>query len=402
MTEPHRRWGAPTKRIVALILLVLIALILYRFQAIISPLVIACLLAFILDPIVDFFTERLRMARGLATTLVFLVLILVGLALVATPVVVVPSPYEITNAVQSVLSDILARVDEFFKRPLEIGEYPVDLSGVYEELSSTVRSYVGSVVQGTLQIAGSIAQGAFWLIFILMAAFYLVKDIDRLVEQIDDLAPPGYRDDFVRLRQQIGDVWNAFLRGQLLLALILSVATAAIFGAIGVPYAWGMGLLAGIMAFIPNVGPIIAAIPPILLAFFQGSLFLPIGNFWFAILVAGTYILLQLVYNNVLVPRILGKSLKLHPLVVLIAAIVGGLLGGLVGMLLAVPTLATVRIISHYIICRLYDRDPFELKGEAKAQEETRKPQRSLKPIFQAALGRLRGEREKNQQESLR
>jgi predicted PurR-regulated permease PerM len=386
MSETNRRWGAPTKRIVALILLVLIALIIYRFQTVIPPLVIAFLMAFILDPIVDLLTDRLHLSRGLATTLVFLVLIVAGLAIIATPVAIVPSPREIANAVQSVISDTLTSVDEFFKRPLEIGEYSLELSGVYEELSTMVQSYIRTVLQGTFKIAGSIAEGAFWLVFILVASFYLVKDIDGLVKQIDDLAPPGYRDDFVRLRKQIGNVWHAFLRGQLLLALILAVATAAIFGAIGVPYAWVMGILAGIMAFIPNIGQVVAAIPPILLAFFQGSVFLPLNNLWFAILVAVVYIVINLVYSNVLAPLLMGESLKLHPLVILIAAIVGGLIGGILGMLLAAPTMATLRIISHYIIYRLYDRDPF---AEFEQEKESSK-RRSFKQVWEMASSRLR------------
>jgi predicted PurR-regulated permease PerM len=386
MTGPNHRWSTPTKRTVALILLILIALIIYRFQTVIPPLVIAFLTAFILDPIVDFLTDRLRLARGLATTLVFLTIIVIGLALVATPVAIVPSPREVANVIQAVLRDTLASVDQFLKRPLEIGEYSLDLSGAYEELSATVQSYIGSVVQGTFRIAGSIAEGAFWLIFILIASFYLVKDIDRVIEMIDDLAPPGYRDDFVQLRYQITGVWHAFLRGQLLLALILAAVTAAVFGAIGVPYAWVMGLLAGILAFIPNIGQVVAAIPPILLAYFQGSNFLPMNNLGFAILVAVVYVVINLVYNNVLVPLLLGGSLRLHPLVIMIAAIVGGLIGGILGMLLAAPTMATLRIISHYIISRLYDRDPFielEIKEEPKQT-------RSLKQAYLAIVNRLR------------
>jgi predicted PurR-regulated permease PerM len=389
MDESNHHWSSYTKRSVALVFVILIALIIYRFQTIISPLVIALLLAFILDPIVDFLTERLRLSRGLATTLVFLVLILVGLGLVATPVAIIPSPREIASAVQTVVNDTLTDINEFFARPLEIGDYPIDLSGVYEELSNMVRSYIGSVLQGTLTIASNIAQGAFWLIFILIASFYLVKDVDRLIRNIDSLAPPGYSDDFVRLRQKITDVWHAFLRGQLLLALILTIATAIVFASIGVPYAWVMGLLAGIMAFVPNIGPIVSAVPPILLAFFQGSLFLPIDNLWFAIIVAGAYILIQLIYNNVLVPRILGQSLNLHPLVVMIAAIVGGFMGGLVGLLLAVPILATLRIITHYAICRLYDRDPF---AEVAHQEEAPKHS-SLKRACRATLSHLKARR---------
>ena len=324
---------------------------------------------------------------------------LVSLGLVATPVAIVPSPSQIVNSIQAVVNSTLADINEFFEHPLEIGEYPLDLSGVYEGLSGMVQSYIGSVLQGTLTIASNIAQGAFWLIFILIAAFYLVKDIDSLIGHIDGLAPPGYQDDFVRLRQRITDVWHAFLRGQLLLALILTVGTAIVFAAIGVPYAWIIGLLAGIMAFVPNIGPIISAVPPILIAFFQGSLFLPIDNFWFAVLTAGAYVLVQLIYNNVLVPRILGQSLNLHPLVVMIAAIVGGLMGGLVGLLLAVPILATLRIIGHYIMCRLYDRDPFAETKRNEKKGPSKRP--SLKLAWQATLSRLRARRrDKDYQEN--
>jgi predicted PurR-regulated permease PerM len=385
MAGSNRRWGSSVKRTVALILLVLSALIIYRFQTVIPPLVIAFLVAFILDPVVDFLTDRLHLARGLATTLVFLVLIIAGLALIATPVAIIPSPRQVANTVESVLDDTLTSIDEFFKRPLEVGEYSMDLGGVYEQLSAMVQSYIDSVVQGTFKIAGSIAGGAFWLIFILIASFYLVKDIDNVVEMIDDLAPPGYSDDFVQLRHQITDVWHAFLRGQLLLALILTAVTTAVFGTIGVPYAWVMGLLAGIMAFIPNIGQIVAAIPPVLLAFFQGSRFLPMNNLGFAILVTAVYVVINLIYNNVLVPLLLGESLKLHPLVIMIAAIIGGLIGGILGMLLAAPTMATLRIVSHYIICRLYDRDPF-----IELEEKLPKQRKTLKQIYLAALSHLR------------
>jgi predicted PurR-regulated permease PerM len=392
MENSTHRWSAPVKRIIALIVLVLAALVLYRFQVIIPPLAISLLIAFILDPIVDFLTDRLRFPRGLATTLVFLIVIVAGLGLVATPVAIIPSPREIATTVQSVIDNTLTGVDAFFSHPLELGEYSLNLSSVYDELSSMVESYTRSVVQGTFAIAGGIAEGAFWLLFILMASFYLVKDIDRLVEQIDNLAPPGYRDDFVRLRRQIRNVWHAFLRGQLLLAVMLAAVTALVFGAIGVPFAWVMGLLAGIMAFIPNIGQIVAAIPPILMAFFQGSTFLPMSNFGFAVLVSVTYIVITLIYNNVLVPRILGRSLRLHPLVVLIAAIVGGLMGGILGMLLAAPILATLRIIGRYVICRLYDRNPF-------AEPEIEEPPKgaSLKQTGQAILRRLRRKREEEE-----
>lgn len=385
MSEPVHRWGAATKRIVIVSILILLALILYRFRIVIPPLMIALLLAFILDPIADFLTDRARLSRGVATALVFIVLIVAGLGVMAAPVTAVPSIQRAVLSAQIDFTRIITDTGAFFERPLEIRGYSLDLSSVYEELSAMLSRFVGSVAQGTLDLAFSIASGAFWLVFILMAAFYLVKDADRIIEQLDILAPPGYRDDFVRLRRQITVAWNAFLRGQLLLGSALAGITTIACLVIGLPYAWLMGLLAGVMEFVPNIGPIIAMVPAVLVALFQGSSFLPMSNFWFAVLVAGLYIVIQQIEGNLLLPRILGRSLNLHPLLVLIGIIVGGSMAGILGMLLAAPVLATLRIVGRYVFCRLYDHDPF-----VEPEEKVALPGPSLlKRAGEAALGRL-------------
>ena len=359
MTEPVGKWEGSTKRTVVVIILVLLALVIYRFRAVISPLVISFLVAFILDPIVDFLAERLHLSRGLGTALVFLVLILALLGVLAAPVTVVPS---IVRAVRSLQFDVLgfiADIGDFLSEPLDIRGYTLDLSEVSQELSSMLRSFVAAVTQGTIDIVVQIASGAVWLIFILMMSFYLTRDGDRLVEQLDDLAPPGYRDDFVRLRLRITDVWNAFLRGQLVMGLLMVAITTSVCMAVGLPYAVVLGLTAGVTEFVPSIGPIIALIPAVLVALFRGSTFLPLGNFWFAVLVFGLYIIIQQVEGNLLLPRVMGSNLRLHPLVVLIGIIVGGNLAGVLGMLLAAPVLATIRVLGSYVFHRLYDRDPF-------------------------------------------
>jgi predicted PurR-regulated permease PerM len=388
MNEPERvqRWGPSVKRIIIVIILVLLALILYRFRVVIPPLVIAFLIAFILDPIVDFLTARPRMARGLATAIVFLVPILLGITvMVVGPVTAVPAIQRAVHTVQFDFTGIISAIGDFFSRPLVIAGYSIDLSSAYQDLISMLRGFVTSVAKGTLNVVLTIASGAFWLIFILMAAFYMVKDADRITEQFDNLAPPGYRDDVRRLRQQITKVWNAFLRGELLLGLSVAVMTTVICFAIGIPYAWALGLLAGAMELLPSIGPVIAAIPAILLALFQGSNFLPLGNVWFAVLVAGLYIVIQQIENNLLVPRIMGRSLKLHPLAVLIAIIIGGNLGGILGILLAAPVLATLRVLGRYVFNRLYDRDPF---AEPEKKVASSMPG-LIKRAYKAAHGRL-------------
>ena len=121
--------------------------------------------------------------------------------------------------------------------------------------------------------------------------------------------------------------------------------------------------MAGILEFVPNIGPVLAAIPAVLLALFQyesswlGSL---VGPFWFAVIVLLLYALVQRVENMYLVPRIIGRSLNLHPLVVLIGAIIGASVAGIFGILLAAPLLATAKLILAYIYRKLLDQPPFE------------------------------------------
>ncbi len=356
MSETVRRWDTATKRTVATILLVLLALVLYRFRGVLPPLILAFLLAFVLDPLVDLLERRTRMSRTAATTLVFLAVVLL---LLAAPAIAIPS---VVRAVRSLNLDFLriaADLGRMVQQPITLFGYEWNLQEVYVQLLDTLRNFVQTVAAGTFNLVVGFASTLFWLVFILLAAFYLTRDADRLTEWLDTLPPPSIQEDVVRLRQQITEVWNAFLRGQLLMGVLMAVITAVVDAAVGLPNALALGLLAGLMEFVPSIGPIIAAIPAVLLALFQGSSWLPLSNFWFAVLVLGLYLVIQQIEGNVLLPRVLGSSLKLHPLVVLIAVIAGGSLAGILGMLLAAPTVATLRVLAHYLYCRLTDRDPF-------------------------------------------
>lgn len=361
MNQQPSKWDASTKRIVALVLLILLALLVYRFRAVLPPLILGLLLAFILDPLVDLLERRTPLSRGMATGLVFIIVIL-GLA--TAPVVAVPP---IVRAVRSLNLDfvqIIGDLEQLMSQPIEILGREWDLSEVYQELWTTLQSYLSQVASGTFDVVVGFASTLFWLIFIMLSSFYLVKDADRLVASLDNLAPPAMRDDFVQLRERITHVWHAFLRGQLLMGLLLAIITTIATMIVGLPNALALGLLSGLSEFVPNLGPIIAAIPAVAVAFFEGSTWIPLSNAWFAVLVLGVYILIQQIEGNVLLPRVMGRSLDLHPLAVLVAVIAGGSLAGILGMLLAAPTLATLRVLLEYLYRRLTDQDPFPEKQQ--------------------------------------
>jgi predicted PurR-regulated permease PerM len=220
-----------------------------------------------------------------------------------------------------------------------------------------------------INILTNIASAVLWMVFVLVASFYLVKDSAIIMRWLDEATPSAFRDDARLLKTQITAAWNAFLRGQLILCVVMGLVVGTTMALIGLPNAWLIGLLFGLLEFIPNLGPTIASVPTILLAYFEGSTVLNISNGWFAVLVIGINFALQQLENNFLVPRIMGHSLNLHPLVVLVAAIIGAHLAGVLGILLAAPVVATLRVLAEYTYYRLLDMPPFPRRTAPRLAE---------------------------------
>ena len=147
--------------------------------------------------------------------------------------------------------------------------------------------------------------------------------------------------------------------GQLVLGLVVGTVVWLSMWIVGHPSAGLMGLLAGLLEIVPTFGPVLATIPALITAMLQGSTWMPISNFWFVVAVLIIYIIIQQTENAYLVPRIMGRRLQLHPLVVFIGVLAGGLVAGAVGVLLAAPVLGTLRIVARYVYAKLLNQDPF-------------------------------------------
>ena len=192
-----------------------------------------------------------------------------------------------------------------------------------------------------------------------MIAFYLVKDAGQLRAFLDRMSPPGFAQELGRLREEISAVWSAFFRGQVLLGLVIGLTVWIAMSIVGLPNAGLMGLVAGALEVIPTLGPVLATIPAVLIAIFRGSTYLPISNFGFAILVLGIYAVIQQIENAYVVPRIMGRRLQLHPVVVFVGVLAGGVLAGAVGVFLAAPIIATFRVVLGYVYAKILDQEPF-------------------------------------------
>ncbi|MGD9404726.1 MAG: AI-2E family transporter, partial [Anaerolineae bacterium] len=234
-----------------------------------------------------------------------------------------------------------------------------NLQDLVGDLDTAIQDLFQPFATQTVTFLFNVASSLLWIVSILVISFYLVKDADRLRAFLDRIAPPGYTEELGHLREEINHVWKAFFRGQVVLGFAVGLIVWFTMMIVGLPNAGLMGLLAGLLEVVPTFGPILATIPALLIAFFQGSTYLPMSDFWFAVLVLAIYTVIQQTENAYLVPRIMGRRLLLHPVVIFIGVLAGGLLFGALGVLLAAPFIGTLRVLLTYIYAKLLDKDPF-------------------------------------------
>ena len=359
------QWSRTTKLVIVVSLIVLLLLAFYLFRDILLPVIMAVVLAYILKPLVDFLDKRLGLPRTLAALLSSAILLVALVILVGSVVPFAVNQVARLNVdAERLANDLVA----FLSQPVTIFNYTFNPQSLVGDLRSTIQNLLRPFATETFGFVMNMASSLFWTISILVISFYLTRDADRLRAFLDQIAPPNHAKELRCLRESIGQVWKAFLRGQMVLALVVGMAVWLLMTIVGLPNAELLGVLAGMLEVVPNFGPILAAIPAVIIALFRGSTYLPLSNFWFAVLVAGLYTAVQQVENAFLVPRIMGRRMQLPPVIVFIGVLAGGMIAGVLGILLAAPVLGTLRVLLRYVYAKLLDQEPFPDQERAPEQ----------------------------------
>jgi predicted PurR-regulated permease PerM len=357
MSVPQRpRWSTTTKLVVVLLSLALFIYLLFRFSAVIPPLVLALILAYVLSPPVNFIERRLHFPRGLAILLAYLVLL--GLTAVILALIIPPFLIQLSG-----LSEDLQRFVRTFKdflghRYIFLGMV-INLDALIENLRGSLQAIFQPFVGRTFSLVAEIISSIVWLVFIMVVGFYFIKDGEKLRAWLENLVPPDYRPDYIHLRNEISQIWSAFFRGQIVLASVVAILFSMIGFILGLPFPLPMAIFAGLMEFLPSLGHGIWLFFASLLAFFIGSTWLPLPNWAFMLIVIGLHLIFEQFDLNYLIPRIIGRSVHLPPLVVILGIVSGALLGGVLGILLAAPTIASLRVLGRYIYANIFDLEPF-------------------------------------------
>ena len=359
------RWGAMVKLVITLTLVVILGALLVRFKFVIGPVLMAFVLAYLLLPLASLMSKKTPLSWALAVNLIYLVFILILLTLLTWGGVgLIGQVTNLISAVQNYANQLPVFIDSLSHNVYILGPFKFDFSTFdWQTIGQQILSYVEPVLGkmgglvGTL--AGSAASTLGWTAFVVVVSYFFLLESGGLRNRIINVEIPGYAEDIRRLSKKLGLIWNAFLRGQIIIFFSKVIAYTVLLSILGVHYAIGVALIAGFASFLPYIGPAINWIVLGLVTYFQGGNpfgLSPLAYMIVAIIVA---LVIDQVFDNLVAPRIMASSLKVHPAFVLIAAIVAANLIGILGIIIAAPLLATLQLVGRYTMRKLLDKDPW-------------------------------------------
>jgi predicted PurR-regulated permease PerM len=311
------------------------------------PVIISVILAFILNPLVTFLSQRRLwptrqlLGRSLAVFIAFIFSAIIA-AIVMT-FILVPFISEFNNLINN-LPNLIKR---FQKMTMVIQNQAnfIALAGYLPNIADQTMSSIGSfsidlakkIVNSIFGLASSIIE----LVIVPVLTYYFLKDWQIIKESIVFLFSERTRAKARNIIEEMGSVVSGYIRGQFVVSFIVGFLVFCGMYGFGVEYPMVLGLLAGITEAIPIIGPIIGAVPAILLAYTVAP--------FLALKVAVFYFLVQQFENHIIVPNVMGQAIDLHPIIVILSLLIGGQLFGIAGMVLAVPVSAILKVLLKHL-----------------------------------------------------
>lgn len=344
-----------TNKLILLIGFVVGGWVFYQLSPVLMPFFIAALLAYLGDPLVDKL-ETWKLSRTASVTVVFAVLF-IGLSimlLVMLPLLSAQVAKLFTN-----LPGYLTTTQTLIEPWLVKAGLPTDVFN-FQTLKQALSSYwsemgqmAGGVFSYMTRSGMVLLQWVGNLVLIPVLTFYLLRDWDLLVARFRELLPRRYSGKFIQMSLECDDMLAGFIRGQLMVMLALAIIYTVGLSIIGLELALLLGVIAGVVSFVPYLGLIVGIALSGLAAFFQFGEWLPV------VYVAIVFSVAQMIEGMVLTPRFVGERIGLHPVAVIFAVLAGGQLFGFTGVLLALPVAAVVMVLlrhahERYISSHLY------------------------------------------------
>lgn len=372
----NENWNLSFRYIVGILsVLLFIALLIYARDAV-TNLSIAAFVAYLINPAVSYLMARARMTRMAAVNLVYFttVILLMGL-----PATLLPIFYD---EAQVIIKDVLDLSDQLrwtLSKPIHFFGLVFHLEEWSQSIFQIQNAVLSPLPEQTLQVLETTSVGVLWFLVILVSVHLFLSQWPSMRDWLINLAPPAYRPEIQELYHRVRQVWMAYLRGQIVLMFIVGVTFTVTWLILGIPGALVLGVIAGFLTLIPDVGPFLAAVLAAGVALLEGSTWIPLSNLWVTGIVILVYLFLINLKNFLLRPYIMGRSVHMNEALVFIAIMIATILKGILGALLVVPVLASVVVIAGYVQRRVLGLPPFEADGGMQfvtPEEEIQVPRR--------------------------
>lgn len=300
--------------------------------------ILAAILAFVLDVPVSFLQDRLRLPRLAATLAVWLVIIGIvgGLLMLIIPLVI----SELNNFINNLPSyaDRVQHLVQAVQDRFRNSNFPLKPDIAASDISGRLVSLGESAATTSLGVATTIGRMGFNAFLILVISVYMLIDARRLKRAVKNAFPEQFRPDAIHLFSSLQRALGSYLRGQFIISSCMGIIGGSIAWYAGGGYAAIIGVWVFLTEVIPFIGPFLGMMPAVIVAWLAGG---PLH----ALVVTGLFLAAQQLEGQILVPKIMGRSVGVHPLWVMFAVLCGAAFGGLMGALLAVPTVAVIRTL---------------------------------------------------------
>src|SRR5574338_55835 len=350
------KWSLTFRYIAAVFLIVAVITFLIYARVAVRVFAVAAFVAYLIDPAVVYLSSHARMTRTAAVNFVFFSALIL---LVGIPATLAPIFYDEIQIVVKDVLDLSTQVRAILASPIRLGGLVVHLNEVGSSLFQLQDTILTPLPDKVLQLLETTSVNALWFLITLVSIHFFLSQWPNMRENLIAFAPPLYRPELRELYQRVRRVWMAYLRGQIVLMLIVGVVFTIAWTVMGIPGALVLGVIAGLFTLVPDVGPFFAAALATGVALLEGSTWIPLSNFWVAGITFLVYLVLIGMKNFFLRPIVMGRSVHMNEALVFIIIMIATILEGILGALLIVPLYASAVVIVQYVQRKILGQPAF-------------------------------------------
>ncbi len=312
------------------------------------PFTVSLVIAILLNPLAKWIHEHVKLFGGLKqlpydVAILFSFAIFVAVIYMIIIHIFVPFITEFRAFIKGV-PDMVVAVQQAIpelEKQFQLSVMPPEAKNFISRIIQDVGEYTLKIAQFSLSAIFSFASTVIELIVVPFITFYMMKKGNAFIQGFIGIFPDRFHGHLSRLFEEIHFVLNAYIRGQLLLSVIMAFVVFLGMWSMNIPYPLVIGLLAGVVEMIPLVGPIIGAIPPVLLGLMQGSAVM--------VKVIIFYVVVQQLDGHFFMPKLMGSIIDVHPVAIIAGVLIGGQLFGILGMMISVPLVAVLQILLRHL-----------------------------------------------------